>query len=146
MTAPVLDRFWAKVEKSAGCWEWTAARSEGYGIFDGAPTTRMAHRIACEALVGPIPDGLHIDHLCRNTGCVNPAHLEPVTPRVNTLRGIGPSAMNAKKVQCPAGHPYTPENTYVSGTKRRCRKCNAASVQRYKKSKRAAAAAEEARP
>jgi hypothetical protein len=83
------DRFWSNVDASGDCWEWTAARTwDGYGKFSilrGA-RSRMAHRAAWEMLVGQIPDRHHIDHLCFNTGCVNPDHLEPMTPQVNADR------------------------------------------------------------
>lgn len=117
-TDPV-GRFWVKVQKTPGCWLWTAAVSrEGYGVFGaervgGRNRFVHSHRYAYELLVGPIPDGLHLDHLCRVPRCVNPAHLEPVTPRENTLRGIGPSAKNAVKTHCKHGHPFTPENTRI---------------------------------
>jgi len=73
-----------------------------------------AHRFAYEALVGPIPEGLKLDHLCRNRACVNPDHTEPVTDRVNTLRGFGPTAMNARATHCSEGHEFTDENTYLN--------------------------------
>ena len=91
----VEERFWAKINKNAegGCWEWTKAlHSRGYGqMITGSKTTKRhnvyAHRFAYETLVGPIPDGLVLDHLCRNPKCVNPAHLEPVTRQENIRRG-----------------------------------------------------------
>jgi hypothetical protein len=87
---PVEERFWAKVDKNAqnGCWEWRAATfRRGYGAFQlRKGELRKAHRISWELLRGPIPDGLDIDHLCGNTGCVNPDHLEPVTRAVNLQR------------------------------------------------------------
>lgn len=122
-------RFWAKVEKEGhdGCWVWTgalsAARSNAYGCFriDGASV--RAHRWAYEHFVGPIPDGLTIDHLCRNTRCVNPAHLEAVTQRENNLRGIGPPAVNARKTHCVRGHPLSGDNVRIWGGARWCREC-----------------------
>lgn len=119
-----------------GCWIWTGARSNtGYGIAEQpcscgeASKPRPAHRVVYEALVGPIPDGLQLDHLCRTRACVNPVHLDPVTTRENTLRGTGPSAVNAAKTHCDYGHEFTPENTYVKPRRgranhsRECRAC-----------------------
>jgi hypothetical protein len=85
---PEADRFWEKVDKSGECWLWQAGKCAGYGRFF-VPGSRPvpAHRWAYEALVGPIPDGLVIDHLCRNPACVNPAHMEPVTIVENVRRG-----------------------------------------------------------
>lgn len=74
--------FWIKVQKTSGCWNWQAAKNQGYGTFRG----QRAHRWAYEKLVGPIPEGLTIDHLCRNRGCVNPSHMEPVTASENARR------------------------------------------------------------
>ncbi|MFI1562215.1 HNH endonuclease [Streptomyces sp. NPDC020490] len=91
---PVRDwrpRFWARVDKTApgGCWVWTGSvESKGYGAPTINGAKRPAHRVAYEDLVGPIPEGLHLDHLCRVRRCVNPEHLEPVTSRENALRGI----------------------------------------------------------
>ena len=86
------------------------------------------HRVAYEAAVGPIPEGLQLDHLCRNTLCTNPAHLEPVTCRENLLRGNTLQAANAAKTHCPYGHPYAGENLRVrrlksGGLGRSCREC-----------------------
>ena len=100
---------------------------EGYGQFwDGTRLVR-AHRFAYEQIVGPIPDGLQLDHLCRVRSCVNPAHLEPVTCQVNLLRGTGASARNAIKTHCPQGHAYGDFNTYIRPEGwRRCRECHRA--------------------
>lgn len=115
------QRFLAKVEKTADCWIWRAYRHEkGYGRIGVGGHVKFAHRIAYELFVGPIPAGLQIDHLCRNRGCVNLAHLEPVTARENCLRGtvFHPDA-------CHRGHPRSAENTYndPSGI-RHCRVCS----------------------
>lgn len=90
-TRPLAERFWEKVDRSGGadsCWEWQAVRSKrGYGRFTiGHSHVVSAYRIAYELTRGPIPDGLELDHLCRNPACVNPTHLEPVTHLVNMHR------------------------------------------------------------
>lgn len=107
-----------------GCWEWTAARTrEGYGRFGLHGRRRQAHRVVYQWLVGPVPDGMVLDHLCRNRACVRPDHLEPVTDKVNVLRGEGPAPRNASKTHCLAGHPYDEENTYRRPDG--CRDCRA---------------------
>lgn len=115
-------------EPMSGCWLWGGTYGYfGYGVFKySGQKSRPAHRVVYEILRGEIQPGLHLDHLCRNHACVNPDHLEPVTSRVNTLRGVGPSAVNAKKTHCKNGHEFTPENTmFVDGGRARaCRKCN----------------------
>lgn len=132
-----LPRFLAKVEEDAsGCWVWQAhVLPTGYGVFKLRGKMRGAHRVAYELLVGPIPTGLHLDHLCRNRRCVNPEHLEPVTCLENIRRGYW-----ANVTHCPAGHPYSEENTYRSPRGGRfCRLCNAAAQRRYRTRKAAAA-------
>lgn len=118
-----MDKFWANVDRSdpSVCWEWTGTRSaKGYGVFSGV----RAHRAAYELLVGPIPAGLTIDHLCRNRACINPAHLEPVTNRENILRGESPSAIHARASHCPKGHQYDGANTWTDRRGwRTCREC-----------------------
>lgn len=111
------DSFWSRVDKAGegGCWLWTGTvYKTGYGglatrlrLTPGG--SRLAHRAAYQLLVGPIPEGLHLDHLCRVRRCVNPAHLEPVTPKENARRGL----RGALKTHCPHGHPLTAENMTV---------------------------------
>jgi hypothetical protein len=125
---PVEVRFWQKVDTSGDCWEWIAGRNQyGYGTFRANYKHWLAHRWAYTHLVAPIPDGLQVDHLCRNRGCVNPAHMELVTSGENTRRGISPSARNARKTHCIRGHEYTAENTEQrtnrKGTYRVCLTC-----------------------
>jgi hypothetical protein len=86
-----------------GCWIWKGSLNpDGYPFF----SQKSVHRLSYQILVGPIPDGMEIDHLCRQRACVNPHHLEAVTHKVNVLRGNGPTAKNAQKTHCPRGHPY----------------------------------------
>lgn len=109
------ERFWAKVEKTDGCWNWTAAKKGlGYGQFWAPPRLVLAHRYVFELLVGPIPDGMEIDHLCRNPSCVNPAHLEAVTPQLNQWRGTSPAGVNHLKTHCVKGHLLPSEPNRVS--------------------------------
>lgn len=130
LTERDVKRFRSKVIERDGCWGWTGSFFQtGYAIFnvkmaDGVWRPTTAHRVSYEIAVGPIADGLHIDHLCRNRQCVNPAHLEPVTPRINNLRGESRSAQQARWTHCPKGHPFNDENTYTRKTgKRECRAC-----------------------
>ncbi len=134
---PLAERFWPKVDKSAGpdgCWLWAAYVDRyGYGqTSDSERRNRGAHCVAYELLVGPIPEGLELDHLChtddpscpggacRHRRCVNPAHLEPVPPAENTRRGVP-----ANRTHCPQGHAYDEANTYLRPDGRRqCRACS----------------------
>ena len=87
---------------------------------------RRAHRCSYEFLKGEIPNGLVIDHLCRVRNCINPDHLEPVTPLENMMRGNNQTVTNKTKTVCKNGHEFTPENTYTNpySGKRKCRTCN----------------------
>ncbi|HJT99697.1 MAG TPA: HNH endonuclease signature motif containing protein [Actinomycetes bacterium] len=131
------DRFWKKVNREGPvpehrpelgpCWLWTGATAlSGYGRFTlgGAhgPIVQ-AHRFAYELLVGPIPAGLELDHLCAMPPCVNPAHAEPVTGAENNRRSRSRSAENLRKTHCPQGHPYDQANTYWYRGHRHCRTC-----------------------
>lgn len=130
--------FWKNVVALPdGCWKWDAGKqSSGYGVFWVAGDPVLAHRWAYEASVGTIPEGLCIDHLCRNRACVRPSHLEPVTMRENILRGKGATAINARKTHCPQDHPYSGENLWFKKSKgrrdqRACRQCDRDSSKRY---------------
>lgn len=120
------ERFWGKaIVLPNGCWWWVGATvPDGYGQVRRGRRAVPAHRWAYEALVGPVAPELHCDHLCRFRACVNPRHIEPVTPRENTLRGESLQALNARKQECPSGHPLHGENLYRYPDGRRgCRVC-----------------------
>lgn len=132
---PIEDRVLDKFEAGDGCWRWKAASNHlGYGQIRSAQASgvrasiRMAHRVVYEMIRGPIPDGLELDHLCRNTSCVRPSHLEPVTHQENISRGDTRTnnALAARDV-CKSGHPFDEKNTHMaigpSGPYRSCRSC-----------------------
>lgn len=136
LLASPAERIKARVEiDGAGCWQWRRKRDrEGYGHIKLHGRDLLAHRASYEAFVGVIPAGLTLDHLCRQTGCVNPAHLEPVTNRENILRGNGVTAQAARKTHCPAGHPYDDANTWRGRRgERHCKTCRRLSSRAAKK-------------
>ena len=110
----IEQKFWANVKKNGQgkCWIWLGGKSCGYGHISLGNKVILAHRFAYELLREPIPEGMFIDHLCRNPSCVNPDHLEVVTNKENILRGINVMATNSKVTHCPQGHPYDLFNTY----------------------------------
>jgi hypothetical protein len=126
--AEVGERFWSKTDRSGGrysCWNWTSSKLKaGYGIFWYERKYRLAHRLAFEAMNGPIPERATIDHSCNNTSCVNPTHLSPMSLKDNVLRGDAPTARNARKTTCKNGHPY--DTVYGNRNERRCARCHAA--------------------
>ena len=114
-----------RMGKADECWIWEGPKDRGgYGKHSEQHAIIYAHRWSYEHFKGPIPAGFQIDHLCRNRACVNPDHLEAVTKKVNTLRSLAPTAMNARKTHCIHGHPFDSNNTYITSKGERvCRAC-----------------------
>ena len=133
-TPSLEERLWGRIDRRGPdeCWEWLGGDTgeDGYGAFRIDGRIRIAHRVVYELVYGRIPFGWHTDHLCRNVKCCNPLHLEAVTPRENILRGIGPSAKNARKTHCKNGHAFAGDNLgrgsrprSDGSPSRKCRKC-----------------------
>ncbi len=132
---PLAERLFPRVDADGICWLWTGARNRGgYGVIsrgrrDGAV---IVHRAVWELLVGPIPEGADLDHLCRVRACCNPDHLEPVTRAVNVARGARRAGVE-RGTSCRRGHPFTPENTITTSRQRRaCRTCKTETQRRYR--------------
>jgi hypothetical protein len=134
-------RFFEKIEisttrfyKGTPCWDWIGTKTNGYGQFrsDGRRGAKKSspHQYAYEAFIGPMPEGMEPDHLCRNRGCGNPLHLEAVTHAENIRR------RSETMTQCKAGHEFNEENTQYIGAKRKCRLCNRRRVQEFYERKR----------
>lgn len=138
-----IDRFFQHVEQppnSAACWVWGGRKTPvdrsktRYARFRHQGKTVPAHRWAFEQFRFPVRPGLVIDHLCRNTFCVNPWHMEPVTNKENILRGIGVTAQRARKTECLNGHPLRDGNLYLSPKGyRQCRECRNARYRGYRR-------------
>jgi hypothetical protein len=132
-------RFWMRVEKDPqpGCWWWTGTLNRRYGVFSVRGKNIGAHRFAYEKLVGPIPEGLFLDHLCMNPTCVNPSHLEPVAPGENTLRWLRYLRANPR-THCYKGHVRNEKNTRWREDHQcyECRVCANAAKRRWEAKKR----------
>jgi hypothetical protein len=139
------EAFWEKVNKTETCWFWTGLLdTHGYGFAHLDGKMQRAHRYAFVVCGGSIPEGLTLDHLCRNRHCVRPDHLEPVDNRTNVLRGTGHTANNARKTHCVHGHALSGDNVGIyrrsgsSRTRRTCMTCQRNSHKKYYKAKQEA--------
>lgn len=128
-------------EPNTGCWIWVGCRKKtGYGVINLRGRRTEAYRVVYELYNGAVPSGLELDHKCRVRACVNPDHLEPVTRRINCLRGVSFSAINAKKTHCINGHPLSGENLINRPDGHRgCLACGRAAAKRYRENRRGAA-------
>ena len=137
------SRIWNQVQPTPdSCWFWLGPKhTHGYGLTTIDGRTRYAHRVMYENAIGPIPSGLQIDHLCEEKSCVNPEHLEAVTPYENCVRSEGTAKRGATQTHCKRGHEFTAENTYRPSThprRKECRTCKRNRTNAYKKRRRLA--------
>lgn len=137
-----IRRFWSRVNKTESCWLWMRSLDDkGYGRFYNGKSMSFAHILSYELVIGSVPSGLELDHLCRNVACCNPEHLEPVTHRENVLRGTGPTAIYARATHCVSGHPFSGDNLIVHvrkrGPERMCRICKNRRAREVRARKRA---------
>lgn len=146
---PLKERVWDRIDKNGPipkyapglgkCWIWQGHTVRGHGRIGIKKERYIVHRVVYELLVGKIPEGLEIDHLCRVRACCNPKHLEPVTRRENQIRGFSPVGLNARKTHCSHGHPFERENLYVhTDGSRVCRTCGRLAQAGYRKRRHAA--------
>lgn len=139
----IIER--TSIDPATGCWNWLGGTNgAGYGRIGVTREHKVhlrmfTHRAAYEEWIGPIPEGLVLDHLCRNTICCNPAHLEPVTQEENVRRGEAPSNTYRDATHCKRGHEFTPENTYQMPKGRYCRECGRQRSREYHARKKASA-------
>ena len=131
------ERFFSYVQKTETCWNWIGGKnSDGYGHFWLGKRPFRSHRFVYELYRGKIPEGLDLDHLCRNRACVNPWHLEAVSTNVNTLRGFGQPARNARKIRCSKNHSLSGANLYIAPDgSRQCRICRVEKVRQWRKTR-----------
>ena len=133
-TEEQTERFFKFIDKTESCWNWTGFKNaQGYGHFRMKDHVYKAHRVSYLIKYEKIDSDLYIDHLCRNTSCVNPSHLEQVTHKENIIRGDGITASNARKTHCKYGHEFTPENTYQKSMGRECRTCKKLMMREFRK-------------
>lgn len=132
----MIEHVFKRVEITGFCWNWDRVSGAGYGYVQVEGKMWRVHRLVYTLLVGPIPEGLFLDHLCRNRRCCNPDHLEPVTNQVNNQRGLT-GYHNKIKTHCPHGHAYMPWSTYIDKTtgSRRCKVCIADNARKVRASK-----------
>jgi len=128
-------RLLSLIGKPEECWVSENKTRRGYWTVRRNGRIVLAHRAMYELIKGEIPSGLQLDHLCRNRACINPSHLEPVTCRVNLLRGKTHAAANALKTHCKHGHPFDSENTVIVSDGRSCRECGRIRARNYARMK-----------